>query len=170
MQMVIRQKKLRGFSLTEVMLSVAVIGIVAVGVLDYQRHSLKQSRIAQVQISAARIAQLLLEDWKSTGGSTSYNPSNLNLGFSSSTAGSDFTTGYSIGGILNNAIYTININGVPMLVVLAYTDVAHDDVADTTLRQITALVRWRMGKAVGSGGNNLCTTPVVLSTYVRLDG
>jgi prepilin-type N-terminal cleavage/methylation domain-containing protein len=168
--MVIKRKTSKAFSLTEVMLAVAIIGIVAAGVLDYQYHSLKQSRIAQVQISAARVAQLLLEDWKSTGGSTSYNPSNLNMGFSSSAAGSDFTTGYSIGGILNNAIYTINMNGVPMLVVLAYNDVAHDEVADTTLRQITAMVRWRMGKAVGSGGNTLCTSPVILSTYVRLDG
>ncbi|MCE5341096.1 MAG: prepilin-type N-terminal cleavage/methylation domain-containing protein [Planctomycetaceae bacterium] len=166
----VRYKKSKAFSLTEVMLTAAVIGIVSVGVLDYQHHSLKQSRIAKVQITAARTAQLLLEDWKSTGGSTAYNPSDLNLGFSSSAAGSDFTTGYSIGGILNNAIYSITINNVPMLVVLAYSDVDHDEVADTTLRQITAMVRWRMGKATGSGGTTLCTSPVILTTYVRLDG
>jgi len=59
---------------------------------------------------------------------------------------------------------------VPMLIVLAYSDVAHDDVADTTLRQITAMVRWRTGKAIGSGGTTLCTSPVILTTYVRLDG
>ncbi len=163
-------KKSKAFSLVEIMLAAAVIGIVSVGVLDYQHYSLKQSRIAKVQVTAARTAQLLLEDWKSTGGATSYNPSDLNMGFSSSAAGSDFTTGYSIGGILNNAIYSITINNVPMLVVLAYSDVDHDEVADTTLRQITAMVRWRMGKATGSGGTTLCTSPVILTTYVRLDG
>jgi prepilin-type N-terminal cleavage/methylation domain-containing protein len=165
----VKSKIYEGFTLTELMVAMALICIAAIGVLDYQYHSVKQSRIAQTQVTASRTAQLLLEDWKSTGGSTDYNPTNLQLGFSSSTLPADFTMGQAVGGILNNAVYTITVNNVPMLVVLAFNDVEHDDVADTTLRQLTAMVRWQMGKATGSGGTTLCATPVILATYVRLD-
>lgn len=160
----------KAFTLTEMMVAMAIIAIAAVGGLDYQYHSAKHSRIAQTQITAARTAQLLLEDWKSNGGSTAYNPANLQLGFSSSSVPSNFTMGESIGAALNNSVYIITINNVPMLIILGYNDVAQDSASGTTLRQLTAMVRWRQGQAVGSGGNTLCPSPVILTTYVRLDG
>jgi prepilin-type N-terminal cleavage/methylation domain-containing protein len=160
----------KAFTLTEMMVAMAIICIAAIGVLDYQYHSVKHYRIAQTQLTASHTAQLLLEDWKSTGGSTDYNPLILQLGFTSSTAPSGFTMGQATGGILNNAVYSVTVNDVPMLVVLVFNDVDHDAVSGTTLRQLTAMVRWQMGKATGSGGTTLCQSPVVLTTYVRLDG
>jgi len=152
------------------MVAMVVICIAAVGVLDYQYNSLKQSRFAQVQLSASRTAQLLIEDWKSQGGSNSYDPTKLNIGFTSSTGTTEFLAGESVGGILNNSIYSITINKIPLKIVLAYSDVATDEISQTTLRQLTAIVKWRKGEAMGGGGQSFCTTPVVLSTYVRLDG
>jgi len=160
----------KAYTLTEMMVVMAIIGIAAVGALDYQVHSIKHCRIAQTQITASRTAQLLLEDWKSAGGATSYNPAALQLGFSSSTVPTGFTMGESIGGILNNAVYNITINNVPMVIILGYNDVDQDMVSGTVLRQLTAMVRWRQGQAIGSGGNSLSDSSVILSTYVRLDG
>ncbi len=154
-----RGKFSNAFTLTEMMVAIALICIAAVGVLDYQYHSAKHQRLAQTQITASQTAQLLLEDWKSTGGSTVYNPSDLQLGFTSSSVPSGFTMGESA-----------TINGVPMFIVLGFNDVEQDAISGTTLRQLTAMIRWQLGKATGSGGTTLCQSPIIFNTYVRLDG
>ena len=160
----------KAFSLIELMVAVTVIAIAAVGGLEYQYYAVKHTRIARTQLTVTRTAQLLLEDWKSVGGSTSYNPLSLQLGFANSAVPSGFTMGQSIGSVLNNTVYTITINNVPMVIMLGYSDIAHDSIADTTLRQLTVMVRWKQGQAIGSGGTTLCDSPVILTTYVRLDG
>jgi prepilin-type N-terminal cleavage/methylation domain-containing protein len=160
---VICPKVSKALTLIELMVAIAIIAIVAVGALDCQYYAAKHSRTARNQIAATRTAQLLIEDWKSVGGSTYYNPLNLQLDFSSATVPADFTMGQSIGFVLNNVIYTITINGMPMLIMLGWSDVAHDSIAETTLRQLTVMVRWPQGGA-------LCNSPVILTTYVRLDG
>ena len=68
-----------GLTLVEVMLSVAIITIAAVGSLGYQYHAAKHSYIARIQIVGSRTAQLLVEDWKSKGGSTSYDPTAMEM-------------------------------------------------------------------------------------------
>lgn len=152
------------------MVAIAVICLAAIGVLDYQYHSVRHCRMAQTQLTASRTAQLLLEDWKSIGGSEDYNPAILQLGFNPLAMPSGFTMGHTFGGILNNTVYKVTINDVPMYLTLGYTDIAHDAVSGTTLREITVLVRWEMGQSMGRGGNSLCDAPVILTTYVRLDG
>jgi prepilin-type N-terminal cleavage/methylation domain-containing protein len=152
-----------GFTLVEMMVTVAIIAVAAVGALDYQYYAAQQSRIAQTQIVATRTAQLLLEDWKSTGGSTAYNPVNLQLGFSSAVIPVDFGMGLALGSILNSSIYTITVNDVSMLIILGWSDVATDATSGTTLRRLNVMVRWMQ-----QGG--LCNSPVILTTYVRLDG
>jgi hypothetical protein len=104
-----------------------------------------------------------MEDWKSVGGSTNYNPLNLQLGFSSIAVPADFTMGHAIGTILNNTVYTITINNVSMLIILGWSDVETDLLSGTTLRQLTVMVRWQQGGA-------LCNSPVILTTYVRVSG
>ena len=150
-----------GFTLIELIITIAIIAVAAVGALDYQYYAAQQSRIAHAQVAATRTAQLLLEDWKSTGASTSYNPLNLQLGFASATVPVDFGMGQSLGSVLNNLIYTITINNVPMLIILSWSDVAYDSVSGTTLRQLRVMVRWQQNGA-------LCNSPVILTTYIRL--
>lgn len=50
------------------MVAMAVLAIATLGTLSYQYHSAKHSRIAKLEMTATRTAQLLLEDWKSSGG------------------------------------------------------------------------------------------------------
>jgi prepilin-type N-terminal cleavage/methylation domain-containing protein len=158
----------KAFSLIELMVAVTIIAIAAVGGLEYQYYAVKHSRIAHTQITATRTAQLLLEDWKSVAGLTSYNPLTLQLGFANSAVPSGFTMGQDIGSVLNNTVYTITVNNVPMVIMLGYSDVANYTVSGivTTLRQLTVMVRWQQGQAIGSGGNTLCDSPVILTTYV----
>jgi prepilin-type N-terminal cleavage/methylation domain-containing protein len=167
---IIRPKASKAFTLLELTLTIAIIAITAVGTLGYQYYAAKQSRIAYAQTTATRTAQLLLEDWQSTGGSTTYDPLQLQLGFSSSAVPSNFSMGLSLGSVLNNVIYTITVNNVPMSIMLSWTDVANDSVAQTTLRQLRAMVRWQQGYVLESGGTTLCDSPVILTTsYIRLD-
>jgi Tfp pilus assembly protein PilV len=63
-----------GLTLVEVMLASAVIIIAALGTLCYEYLCVDHVRYARAQMTATRIGQLLIEDWKSTGGDADYNP------------------------------------------------------------------------------------------------
>jgi prepilin-type N-terminal cleavage/methylation domain-containing protein len=159
----------KAFTLIELMMTIAIVVIAVVGTMGYQYYAAKQSQIAFAQTTATRTAQLLLEDWQSTGGATTYDPLQLQFGFSSAPVPSDFTMGLSLGSVLNNVIYTITVNNVPMSIMLSWCDVANDSVAQTTLLQLRAMVRWQQGYIL-QGGTTLCISPVVLTTsYIRLD-
>jgi hypothetical protein len=81
--MTIKQRKFASaVSLVEVIIVTAVFAVVTIGALSYQYHAAKNAQIAHAQITATCTAQLLLEDWKSTGGSQSYDPAKLGMGFS----------------------------------------------------------------------------------------
>jgi len=168
------QRTKPGFTLIEILVSMAVIAVAAVGTLGYQYHAVKQSRIANAQIAATKIAQLVLEDWKSAGAGADYDPTTLQLDFTTSgTAVNDFGFGDNLGATAQDAVYDINVDGFPMQIILKYRDVATDSIAQITLRQITVIVKFT-GNA---GPNNLTSTSlqfynpgIVLTTYARLDG
>lgn len=80
---VMGRKLARAVTLIEVIVALAVVVIASLGALGYQYYAAAQGRIAHAQTTSTRIAQLLLEDWKSTGGSEDYDPTALGLGFSS---------------------------------------------------------------------------------------
>lgn len=172
-----------GFSLVEVMLTMAILAIAAVGALGYQYYAAKHARIAQSQITATRTAQLLLEDWKSTGGSEDYDPTALGLGFSSilSVPATEVSSGVPLG----STVYAITVNDVPMLITLTWKDIANDSIAEVTLRQLTITVIGGQQAKVSEGislgelisgrltSNSAMSTgliaPITLTTYVRLD-
>ena len=163
----------RGFTLVEQMVAGAILAIAALGALQYEYFAAGHARIAQVQTAAARVAQLLMEDWKSTGGSTEYDPSSLGLGFSSAGAApAGFTSAGGLGGTLNNSVYSITLCNMPLLVALMYVDVDEDTVADLTLRQLAVVVRYGQ---TDSGGITVSDSrfaempPMIFVTYVRLD-
>jgi type II secretory pathway pseudopilin PulG len=166
-------RRARGFTLIEQVVAGVVLAIAALGALQYEFFAAGQARIARVQTAAARAAQLLIEDWKSTGGSDQYDPSTLGLGFShAGAAPTDFTTATGLGATLNGAAYSATVCDMPILVALLYVDVEQDSVAKTTLRQLAVVARY--GQA-GSGGVSVPDPrfaelpPIILVTYVRLD-
>jgi len=159
-----------GFSLVEVIAAAAILAIAALGTLGYQYHATKQARVAHAQITATRIGQLLLEDWKSTGGSDQYDPTSLGQGFESISLSSYFNQCESqgLGTTLHNEAYAITIDGLPMQVALKFKDISTDAVARVTLRQLGVVVRF--DEPVGKAGSLAAYNPaILLTTYVRLD-
>lgn len=162
--------------LIEVMVAMFVLAIAALGALNYQYYAAGQARIARSQITAMRTAQLVLEDWKSTGGSGDYDVSMLGLGFSSGLKiPSQWSEGKGVGlgSPLNNSVYSITVDNLPMVVMLKWQDVAEDTTAEVKLRQLSVIVSFG---EVDDNGNltfpesyleNI--TDVTLTTYVRID-
>jgi hypothetical protein len=137
------------------MVSVAIIVIVALGTLCYQYLSVKHSRISLAQNTATHLGQLLLEDWKSTGGDPTYDPTSLDLGFLKPLA-SEF------GG------YFITLDNQTFFIQLAQSQIDQDTVANVRLLRINVLVTWR--KDYARGAISADDPEVSLTTYVRRDG
>lgn len=147
----------RGFSLEEVMLSMAIIIIVALGTLSFQYQGVKHSRAAEAQIAASRIGQLLLEDWKSTGGASTYDPNTLGLGFTPVTPGNyTITLDYQLFHIqMAQQLATVTSGANP------------DTVAGVTLQQLSITVSWR--EDFGTGAVSSSDSTLTFTTYVRCD-
>jgi type II secretory pathway pseudopilin PulG len=170
--MIVKPPKFKAaIALVETMVAMAVLTIAAVSALSYQYHAAGQSRIAQAQTTATRTAQLLLEDWRNTGGSEDYDPNALDLGFSS------FLTLPSGQGLsIPDGVYAITIDNVAMLIILTSNDVTYDPDIGMTLRQLTVNIKWglvdlediNLGEIV-SGKIDSMRALVVLTTYIRLD-
>lgn len=172
-----KAKSAAAFTMVEVMVTMVILGIAAVGALSYQYYAAAHVRIAGTQITTTRTAQMLLEDWKSTGGSTDYDPTILGLGFSSLSS-SDFSQWWGLGVPLRDEVYTITINDVTMLVVPAWKDIEYDSAAGVTLRQLAVAVYWKQKQktqdqeqdiVVEEMGSSEFQQRVTLTTYVRLD-
>jgi len=147
-----------GFTLVEVMVAVSITIIVALGTLSFQYHGVKHSRATEAQITATRIGQLLLEDWKSTGGDPDYDPGVLGLGFIMPTAPETGTCKIMLD---NQAFY----------IVLNRSDAPapnYDSVAGIWLSQIRVTVKWR--KDYSRGVTTADDPEILLTTYVRRDG
>lgn len=175
-----RRKFAAAVTLVEVMVAMAVLAIAALGALGYQYHAALQARIAHAQTTSTRIAQLLLEDWKSTGGSENYDPTTLGLGFFSD------VIHLGQGTALPDGVYSITVDNVPMLILLNWKDVDYDSDAEVTLRQITVTSVWRRdlekdvnwgtitaeevaNEHASSGYGDALRPLAALTTYVRLD-
>jgi len=174
--MTIRKNKfVPAVTLVEVMAAMVVLVISSIGALSYQYYAARDAQIARSQIIATRVTQLLLEDWKSTGGSSEYNPKALGLGFSSPLPiPSHFSqdAGRSLGSPLRDAVYDIVVDDVPMMAMLTWSDVAQDDISQVILRQLNVTVMFGSSQQDTterkSGPENL--SPIILTTYVRVDG
>jgi len=163
-----------GLMLTEVMVAAVILVVAALGALRCQYYAAWHGKLARAQVAVGQIAHLLLEDWKSTGGSTDYNPLDLGLGFSGPLAiPAGFIPAEPLGVALNGAAYAITVNGTPMMVALMVLDVSRDTQAKATLRQLAVVVRFSGGAAGGDTGNSdsrlADMPPVTLATYVRVD-
>jgi len=160
-----------GVTLLEAMVTSAIVAIAALGGLSYQYQAAMHVRIAHAQKTATRTVQLLLEDWKTTGGSSEYDPSALGLGFSTISPGLSIRE--ELGAAVNNSAYSIRIDGLPMVVMLRYKDVDYDETAQIRLRQLGVAIEFgevTAGSTIVTRSEWLGKIPTVtLCTYVRAD-
>ena len=63
-----------GVTLVEVMVAIVVIAVAVIGAMGYRYYCALDARKADVQITAARVALLLLEGWNGAGGGLDYDP------------------------------------------------------------------------------------------------
>jgi len=168
-----KHKFLPAITLIEVMVAMAILVISSVGALSYQYHSTVDAQKARAQMIATRIAQMLLEDWKSTGGSSNYDPQTLGLGFSAPLQiPSHFSEGVGggLGSPLRDSIHEITVDGVTMMVLLTWADVAQDAVSGVKLRQLDITVKFGSTWQEKTKKTLEKLRPVILTTYVRIDG
>ena len=143
----------KGFTLVEIVVSMVILAVMALGSLTYEYHARVHKQIADAELTATQVAQLLLEDWKSTGGSTAYDPTSLGLGFTA-----DAT---------NESLYYIEADGLGLFIDLVHQNVGYDSVTETTLRHISVAMAWRRDRQ--SGAPSASDPRYTLSTYVRTD-
>ncbi len=144
-----------GFTLIEVMVAASITVVAALGTLCYQYYGVKNSRVSQAQLTATRIGQLLLEDWKSTGGDQDYDPAALGLGFVDPTGAETGTC-------------RITLDNQTFYMLLEQSPIDEDTVAGVTLCQIRVTVKWRMDYSPGATTSQ--DPEIFLTTYVRRDG
>ncbi len=156
-----RKKSRRdGFTLVEVMVSVAIIVIVALGTLSFQYQSVKHSRASEAQTTATRLGQLLLEDWKSTFGDSGYDATSLGLGFVAPPFPE--TGDYKI--TLDNQTFYIQL---AQQLAPVSSGSNPDTVAGITLQQLSVTVRWR--KDYSNGAVSGSDPTLTFTTFVRRD-
>ena len=141
-------------TLVEVMLAVAVIIIAALGTLNYEYLCVDHVRFARAQLTAARVAQLLVEDWKSTGGAADYDPQDLNMGF-------------SLPPNINQGNFMTTIDGLPLYITMAQNDVFPKDPSGALLLHLNVKVRWKRDLSAGTVDND--DPGITFDTYVRRD-
>lgn len=164
-----RCRREAGLSLVEVMVASAILVVAALGALRCQYYAAGHGDVARAEMAAARLAQVFLVDWKSTGGSTDYNPMDLNLGLSGPIAvPQDFASPSGLGVALNNAVYAITLNDTPLQMMLKYADVDQDGQVATTLRQLAVVVRFT-GSSGDTNARLVGMPSITLVTYVRVD-
>jgi prepilin-type N-terminal cleavage/methylation domain-containing protein len=153
-----------GLTLIEVMVSMVVILIVAMGAVSYMYASAKHAREADVRATAGRIGLLLLEGWKGNGVDvTTFNPADVSKGFNKLPL-SDFATPVNLNVLpgLTNTLktYRIETDKVKYFVKMTYGNYAP---SDTTPRQLSISVAWNRNYSDTALGANYNT--VVISDY-----
>jgi len=126
----LRRHHNKGLTLIEVMLSMLVILVIAIGVVSYMYGCAWNARRADVQITATRIGQLLLDSWKTTGpvvggiwAVEAFDPTDP--GFHSTLLDDVGTTGDGIPGVgteLRGTRYEITVDGAHYFITLSYRE------------------------------------------------
>jgi type II secretory pathway pseudopilin PulG len=157
-------------TLAETLAAMSILAIASLGMLQYQYHAINQARVANAQIIATRTGQLLLEDWKSTGGSEDYDPITLGLGFETIVIPQYFSQGQGqgVGVPLHNQAYIITVDNIPIQMVLRWQDVETDATAQMTLRELSVTLKFDEPENV-SGSLAAYNPAIVLTGYVRID-
>ncbi len=166
--MIKRFKFVEGVTLIEAVAAISILAIAAIGALSYQYHAARHSRIAREQITATRTAQLLLEDWKSycyAGEVHKYNPTSLGLGFSEPLPiPEDFSDGGVSGSPLRDAVYSITVDGLPMVVMLKWRTI-DDSIAGVSLWELSVIISFKRIGENGSGSALENMPPLIMTTY-----
>lgn len=136
----------------ELVIASLILGVVSIGAIGYQYHARRMALRADAQITAARTARMILDNWKKTGGDENFDLESLQMGFVKNKKRND---------------YNVTIEGLQMRVALNWEDIEQDEMAMVTLRQIEAVIQWRSDYQQDEVRDN--DPSYIISTYVRKD-
>jgi prepilin-type N-terminal cleavage/methylation domain-containing protein len=132
-----RLKSAGGFTLVEIMMTIAILSVVVIGASGYRYYAALDARKAAMQSTASRIGLLLCESWRGVNGIDTYNPA---AQFASELAISEnvslYEDGYKDGTFTLLGKYEISINGTNYCAILSWKDVS------TGLRALNIVVVW----------------------------
>jgi prepilin-type N-terminal cleavage/methylation domain-containing protein len=131
----------KGFTLTEVMISILIVMILVTGAMGYQYASTRDVKISEVQASAARIGMLLLESWKGQQGDLSFDPVDVfdsEVTIQTSMIGPDVPNNSTGAPLVKLGSYEIILNNIHYYVTLSYD-------TESTLEPmiLNATITWR---------------------------
>ena len=149
----------KGVTLIEALIAAVVVAILALGGLVYQYLGATHFRVAHAELTATRVGQLLIEDWKGNGAPDidNYDATTLGVGFEKPIDG-------------DNTYYAITVDGLKMHSWLSSEIVPipdnPDPFAGVTLQQISVKIQWR--KDFSSAEVEDDDPSIILTTYARL--
>ena len=139
-------KRIRGFSLIEVIVAILTIALVAFGTSGYRYYSAVDIRQASVKIAAARLGSMLLDSWKGMGGDSSYSDSypvefcqGLEVYYNA--AGTAVPAGFTALDSTSNPNYRFVVNGVNYYATMAYQDQADQPLISDNYSYLPATVK-----------------------------
>ena len=139
-----RKKQNSGLSLIEVMVAISVMLIAVIGAMGFRYYCTLDARKADIQVTATRLASMLLEDWAGNGGSSDYDPTGLagltSFSVSGESVGTTAPEGFNILGT-----YGIVASGVNYHAVLSYLNQTPD-----VPRTLNVIVAWPHKYPIGS--------------------
>lgn len=151
----------RGFTLTEVMISIVIVMVLVTGAMGYQYASTRDVKVSEVQASAARLGILMLESWKGQQGETSFDPVDVfesQMTIQTSSVGPEVPDGAIDSPLIKLGSYEIILKDITYYVTLSY-----DEASTTEPMLLNAAITWRRDYGAGElEGNELF---VRYSTY-----
>lgn len=159
-----KKKQNLGLSLVEIMVAMSVMVIAIIGAMGFRYYCALDARKADIQVTAARLGSMFLEDWAGNGGRLDYDPTGL-TGLTSFSVSSPQAGVSAPGGFNALGTYGITANGVNYHAVLSYIDET-----PTVPRTLNVVVAWphkypigNYSKTEGPGRYN----SVMLTTYTN---
>ncbi len=142
-----------GITLVEVVITILVLAIISLGATGYNVYAMNQARTGNVKMAAARLGILLLENWKSHGGDTLYDPETLDLDIVEVEDQPD--------------MYLAVVDDMSFYLTLSSEDIGSNETTGVILRQLGVLVKWRADYQQGVPESSDPET--VFLTYTRRD-
>lgn len=126
----------KGFTLVDVLVSAVILLIAIYGAIQFRYHAALQIRKADMHISGAELGQMLVETWRGTGGSESFDF----VSYFSPVMAINAGTGPAEPGDFNlHGSYAVQWEGFDYLTTLSSKELPDG------LRALNVIVTWQMG-------------------------
>ena len=125
----------RGVTIVEVMVAITVLAVAAVGASAYRYYSTLDVRRADMRTTAARIALLLCESWRGTGGDINYDPT-AHLGTDLTITSISLPSRFQYTGFTSLGAYRFDTDAISYYAFLSWKDVS------AGLRALNVVVAW----------------------------